>query len=1515
MKAKKLFATLVVLLAVAFVLCACGGTTPSGGGNNPGGNTQTKKLQTPEPYVTEEGIEWSPVSGAFGYNFTVNGEGPFATDDNFLDVSDGDEVIVWAVGDGETTLDSDPSKPVVWHENSGGGGDDEDDYIKTRPLYDGNFAIAEDGDGFVLAYGKDGYLFVDGQKVDLYEKYNPNAGNVEYFKKDGENYVKVNFSNDYNNRRFILEGKSFYFMDMYFPEQVNRGTVFISEDGSFVRGSSLFENGRESNLTFAKCDGITGKSFLVDTENFTLTEATFEYDGITFGGKTYREVKTFDFSAELDWNYQNSWFFAKDSDLALRLTDAPTASLWKSGESYLIYKAGDKNYVRNSDDTYSSIKITEEALTYNNLTYLRYTNCYDVTANFFCFETGGISRISGYGSNVLGEGYGRTFASGDDTRPSLLVEISYQNNTVLRSKEIEVSGEDGFLTLLVEGKEFKQYTAVSSENYKSNYGIYKNDEDRYISVSKAFGVDDKYYNMYNVGNDAYLAYFNEGISTASFVSVSLDESSLTLDGSVYEKLTLTEAPLSVTEPIAGTYLHFDVYQSTRTIGEYKKVFVEDEKGGHYEDVYTSREVDCEAYHNYRLMSEYNIIYKNYTFLSSKIMMADGKIVGLWRPERIDTSGNVLNETTYRVFSVTDEGSLLLEGTEYKKAPAYASSAELDGMFISFGANYIIKATDGNGYIYHFRSVNDELRYISTTFGENINLGSEESVVSNLGKLYKIGDYLVSANSSCVFKLNADKRISLIGGTNGSWFESDFDELDNMFNIGKLYHDKKFEDKYYTNLDSTRVFHAVRESTGSVLYSRYFDGENGFSNRCHLFGGELGGETFYFYSTGDDFLCYLDTSSEDLECKPVTQENFDEFFRNANNENFIPGTYRGIYEYQDNTSDDSESTSVYYMFDITVNSPTDVFYRKVDVKRGGRLGRSVYGYNESSSSLLGMYVKYGHVLVMEFTYRHSLRSDDSGIRTMTFMNNYYNYANVTNSGVDGETDRGIDLQYQKPISLLTSLPEELKSAEGVYFKEDGTAYRLTEAGGKVHLTTYLYNNPAIDYQPNTMNVLYTDGEKYYLSNDSRDVNESETWLYNNVAKGVPYGELEFADGELFALYDFASAPGENCVYFKDENYQKATVFEDSSRDGLYAAKIYNGEGVAVIEIKGSEMIVKSFGFSCEYYMSNKQYINQKFRLFEQNGKVYAYNSGEDFGFLGARFEVKLNDDGTFGTKTTYLGSWSSSDSNIVYRRARIASYNEIPTEYQSSVWKANGPSGDEIVFDAETQTVRHGDNLLTVYVTDEGAIFLGDGIDHWLVTDEFIRAKDVGSEDVSVPQMSYFYPYKPLAQSGNADGIYFDADGAYVIVDGENITLSYGTVCKMYATKKFSNNLHVYAVFAEKIAEDGTVTYIEIKEIDATTRPTCIIVDGKNYDLCCATSYYDGNYLCSDAEETLAIEKGDVTVSDKDGNVLYTGTILTCSYPSIAAVKLEDGEKTLYFVVTAGEDGSLAFDGNTYKKAA
>lgn len=99
MKTKKLFAVLLVLTLVVFVLCACGGENNNGGGNGGTNNrneNQAEKLRSPKLQTTDERVEWDHIDGAREYFFTINGEGPYATGDNFVYVEDGDEVVVWA---------------------------------------------------------------------------------------------------------------------------------------------------------------------------------------------------------------------------------------------------------------------------------------------------------------------------------------------------------------------------------------------------------------------------------------------------------------------------------------------------------------------------------------------------------------------------------------------------------------------------------------------------------------------------------------------------------------------------------------------------------------------------------------------------------------------------------------------------------------------------------------------------------------------------------------------------------------------------------------------------------------------------------------------------------------------------------------------------------------------------------------------------------------------------------------------------------------------------------------------------------------------------------------------------------------------------------------------------------------------------------------------------------------------------------------------------------------------------
>ena len=184
MKTKKLFAVLLVLTLVVFVLCACGGNNNNGGGNG-GGNggtnnrneNQAEYLRSPKLQTTDERIEWDPIDGAKGYSFTINGEGPYSTGDNFVYVEDGDEVVVWAIGDGQKWLDSDPSKPVIWHGNGGQGSERTYDPLSLGVMH----LAANDNGNVVVAYAHDNEILVGGETYALYESWNPDTYELEYF--------------------------------------------------------------------------------------------------------------------------------------------------------------------------------------------------------------------------------------------------------------------------------------------------------------------------------------------------------------------------------------------------------------------------------------------------------------------------------------------------------------------------------------------------------------------------------------------------------------------------------------------------------------------------------------------------------------------------------------------------------------------------------------------------------------------------------------------------------------------------------------------------------------------------------------------------------------------------------------------------------------------------------------------------------------------------------------------------------------------------------------------------------------------------------------------------------------------------------------------------------------------------------------------------------------------------------------------------------------------------------------
>ena len=251
-----------------------------------------------------------------------------------------------------------------------------------------------------------------------------------------------------------------------------------------------------------------------------------------------------------------------------------------------------------------------------------------------------------------------------------------------------------------------------------------------------------------------------------------------------------------------------------------------------------------------------------------------------------------------------------------------------------------------------------------------------------------------------------------------------------------------------------------------------------------------------------------------------------------------------------------------------------------------------------------------------------------------------------------------------------------------------------------------------------------------------------------------------------------------------------------------------------------------------------------------------------------------------------------------------------------MWKSNGFT-DEIVFDSSTQTVTHGEDTFTLYVTAEGKFFLNVRYDCWLITDEFIIANDIGTGADDKPQgTNYFYPYKSHF-AGQGSGTFGNAEGDIVIVNGDTLILPDRTVCKLYITKVYneSTRSHVTAVFAEKIAENGTITYISVNGItNPENRPTQISVDGKYYSRFNTTETVDGTYASADGVK-LTIKNGVVTVSDKDGNALDSGKILFNESTRAFVMKLDSANGQFVYPVQKDESGNLTYNGTTYLKDA
>lgn len=1543
MKTKKLFAVLLVLTLVVFVLCACGGNNNNGGGNG-GGNggtnnrneNQAEKLRTPEPYTTDERVEWDPIDGAKEYAYTINGEGPYATGDNFVYVEDGDEVVVWAVGDWQKWLDSDPSKPVIWHGN-GQSSERTYDPLSLRVMH----LAANDNGNVVVAYAHDNEILVGGETYELYASRNPDTYELEYFQKVGDDYVKSDYENQREGRNIKLNGLWFAPLDNYMPELIHGTCDIIAENGDFFRFGSFYSNGESRFAFFSRCETFPGRTFVVNETEHTVSEAVFTSESVTLDGHTYEKADYCSFADDLGFNFGdgkdkdkdkdkdigtgaggkdkylgNPYFYAENAEVLLVPRDSyPGAAILENGTEYYVKRtASGKLYVMESSNHYSAISMTNDSLTFKGVDYVRANSCGGETYindNFYSFETNSLAMISNYFGIFSGERYDRSLILAGETYPTLFVNCVMNSNTVESSKIITVSGEEGRRVLSVGGDEYKQYERVEKETYLSDFGIYKTDDDVYATVNSVFDIGNERFDIYKIEEQTYLSSYNTIADTGVlFQPIDRTENSFTFRDKTYLKLDLSEATKDVAEPILGKYLYFNAYSGTRTVYEEQTITVGEGKEAYTKIISVPKEIPCERYDSRYLSVEYNRFWERYCLDGSDktiIMMANGKIVGV---------KNVYNEIPYYEFlTVTDDGKLSYNGVEYSNVNNYAVATEDDmaGLDVNYGALYIAKTGDNQvGYLYNFLTVKGKLGYTSAEF----KYGTTSEYP--LETFYKIGDYFVSANSYFAFKLGDDKLISEIG-TRG-YFHKEFDKLvvSKKFD-DKLLNDEKFDDKYYMDVDQTQVLFATRKNTGPEIRSRTLGETEAFSKSHLLYGGVLDGETFYFYADGSYNLVYLDTSDESKTFRPMTKEDFLAIKENNDRYNGkTAGTYVRYYK------DNSSSGDNYNVFQLTVNSESDVSYRMSSIKHNGVWHKGFRGYDERSSDLLGTYINGdGNLMAMEFVYQIGLTAHDSGLKTMTAEFGNYSSMGVHNTGIYGEQHYSY-LRYQSPLTMLTSLPDDVKSAAGTYFADGKTTYRLTEAGGKVYLYTYLSSVQGKEYDVSSYDVVYTDGKgSFYVCSDSRD---TAAWEINigytdQVIKGVPYLRFAFDrdTGKIFGIADMTDE--NNFLCLSDEGYSHSTPFDASAYDGLYAATAYHDTGVSVAEIRGGELILKNFGADVSTYGYNqwKAYGDQRFELLEENGTIYAYHCGEPARFIKSHFEVGFNEDGTFYTKPYHLNAWTAGGNDptpdLVYRSARLAKYDELPEACRDSVWKSNGFT-DEIVFDSSTQTVTHGEDTFTLYVTAEGKFFLNVRYDCWLITDEFIIANDIGTGADKPQGTNYFYPYKSHF-AGQGSGTFGNAEGDIVIVNGDALILPDDTVCKLYITKVYneSTRSHVTAVFAEKIAEDGTITYISVNGItNPENRPTQISVDGKNYSRFNTTETVDGTYASADGVK-LTIKNGVVTVSDKDGNALDSGKILFNESTRAFVMKLDSANGQFVYPVQKDESGNLTYNGTTYLKDA
>ncbi len=267
-----------------------------------------KTLISPIVSVDKNGTaKWSAVTGALIYGYKINDGEEHLTSSLFINLADGDTLVVRALGDGESYLDSSYSEPVTYTEPT------EPVKLSTPTL-----SLGENGKvTWTQIPGAKGYIYkINGgpEQRTLSRSVTLSDGQSIVVKAygDGVNYLDSDFSESVTHTSPVI------------PKQLSVPVVTISKEGL---------------VTWTPIEGATGYAYKINSQNEVLTDLR----NVTISDKDKITVKAVgDGIAYLDSNYSTAKTYNAPTKLdtpKVTIDDDGVAS-WNavSGASSYAYK-------------------------------------------------------------------------------------------------------------------------------------------------------------------------------------------------------------------------------------------------------------------------------------------------------------------------------------------------------------------------------------------------------------------------------------------------------------------------------------------------------------------------------------------------------------------------------------------------------------------------------------------------------------------------------------------------------------------------------------------------------------------------------------------------------------------------------------------------------------------------------------------------------------------------------------------------------------------------------------------------------------------------------------------------------------------------------------------------------------------------------------------------------------------------------------------------------------------------